>query len=70
VNGLAEDDGIPDYGYNYPEVTLWYGSKSANPVVWIFIIYHLNENVSYYGYNYPELMSDYPSEVNLEDQYF
>jgi hypothetical protein len=22
VNGLAEDDGIPDYGYNYPEVTL------------------------------------------------
>jgi len=35
VNGLAEEDGIPDYGYNYPE-----------------------------------LMSDYPSEVNLEDQYF
>jgi len=28
------------------------------------------EGVPDYSYNYPELMSDYPSEVNLEDQYF
>merc|ERR1712223_395434 len=28
------------------------------------------ERVPDYSYNYPELMSDYPSEVNLEDQYF
>jgi len=28
------------------------------------------ETIPDYAYNYPELMSDYPSEVNLEDQYF
>jgi len=28
------------------------------------------EAIPDYAYNYPELMSDYPSEVNLEDQYF
>merc|ERR1711997_381112 len=28
------------------------------------------EGVPDYSYSYPELMSDYPSEVNLEDQYF
>ena len=69
MNGLAEEDGIPDYGYNYPEVTLWYGSNIQ--IQLLGYIYQFNDTVSLIETFFIfQLMSDYPSEVNLEDQYF